>query len=459
MYRNVLPTDKNLVQVDANDGVIKTSPYAEYVTSIANRENLLAEIPADLARSVVACVLRSRLKSFAQALVLASTKEMVRDYTASLELAGIMSITAFTGDTLGKRRQIWDGIDVICATPDIFLVDMERGAVCPEQFEQVVLVDGNMARGNHNLLKAARILTGTYNCNGDKYNTVKEARILSITNSLPSIDDKDMLEKLRITYILELPWYKPDETLYPKGLKVEHVLVPPSLTMIQIGRYMIKALRGAKKNGDDSEICSILRVLHVLEAHGIESFLNSYRGIYSKITDYFLSDEHPLAKAVGLAQEALNDGLYHTKVDELVNIIKSTQGRVLVIADQNDSARTIKTHLCNMGISAALLPERETCQTCAELTDMASKFRSGRYKVLVVVKATDAYGGLLIHGDAHTIVCYVNDYNIVQSALGCGADRVVVLVTKGSDEDSNTQPLVQQDQKTRLLIDDLRREL
>lgn len=459
MHNDAFPTDRNLAQAGANDGVIKASPYEEYVERVAARENLLAEIPASLAQNVVARVLVNYFGSPAPALVLASTKKMVIHYKELLELVGILTATEVTGDVpLERRKQVWDGVDVICATPEMLLQGIKDSVVCPKQVGLAVFVDGNMARGKHKLVEAARVLAGSTrcNCNGDKCHSVKKTRILAITNSLSSIDNKDMLEALGITCILEPPWYKPDETLYPQGLKVEHVLVPPSPAMIQIRGCMMKALGRAKASGGDSDIWSVLRVLHVLEAHGIESFLNSYRGIYSKITDYFLPDEHPLAKAEGVAQKALNDGLYRPKVDKMANIIKSTPDGVLVIAGQYDSARTIKTQLCNMGISAALL-EREAGQMCAELKDMASKFRSGRYKALVVAKATDAYGGLLVHGDAHTVVCYVNDCNIVQSALGCGAARVVVLATKGSDEDPSAQPLVQQDQKTRLLIEGLGR--
>ncbi len=452
-----------------------TRPYEEYIARVVDRENLLVVCPDGTtqkvvereaaARKVVAQVVSSHMKSHNnRELVIASEKKLVeyyRDWISS-KITTVVEIGTVTGDIPVKTREKrLSDIDIVCTTPEMLLHGIEKGVACPKQFGLVVFVDGSMARGNHKLVEAARVLAGSdnCNCNGDKCHGVKETRILAITNSLPSIDNKDMLEALRITCILEPPWYKPDETLYPKGLKVEHVLVYPSPAMIQIRDCMMKALGRAKANGDDSDIWSVLLVLHVLEAHGIESFLNSYRRIYSKITDYFLPDEHPLVKAVGLAQEALKYELCHPKVDKLANIIKSAQGRVLVIAGQDDSARAIKTQLEKMDIPAALLPEREAGQTCAELKDVASKFRSGRYKALIVAKATDAYEGLLVHGDAHTVVCYVNDYNTVQSALGCGAARVVVLGTKGSDEDPSAQPLVQQDQKTRLLIEDLRMRL
>ena len=450
-----------------------TKPYEEYIARVVDRENLLVVCPDGTtrevvereaaARKVVAQALLSKMKSYNnRELVIASEKKLVEYYKdwMSGKNAEIVAIETVTGDIPVKtRKEWWRVMDTVCTTPEMLLQGIEKSVVCPKQFGLAVFVDGNIARGNHKLVEAARVLTGSAscNCNGDKCHSVRKTRILAITNSLSSIDNKDMLEALRITCILEPPWYKPDETLYPKGLKVEHVLVPPSPEMIQIRDCMMKALGRAKANGGDPDIWSVLRVLHVLEAHGIESFLNSYRGIYGKITDYFLSDEHPLVKAEGAAQKALNDGLYHPKVDKMANIIRSTPDGVLVIAGQDDSARTIKTQLCNMGISAALLPERETGQMCTELNDMASKFRSGRYKALVVAKATDAYGELLVPSDAHTVVCYVNDCNTVQSALGCGAARVVVLVTEGSDEDPSAQPLVQQGQKTRLLIEGLRR--
>ena len=472
LANNSSVSDRSLAQTGLIDEVTMTRPYEEYIARVVDRENLLVVCPDGTtreiveqeaaARKVVAQALLSHVNVYNKELVIASEKDLAEYYRdwMSGKYAEIVSMETVTGDIPVKtRKEWWRVMDTICATPEMLLQGIEKSMVCPKQFGLVVFVDGHMARGKHKLVEAARVLAGSdnCNCNGDKCHGVKKTRILAITNSLPSIDNKDMLEALGITCILEPPWYKPDETLYPKGLKVEHVLVSPSPTMIQIRDCMMTALGCAKASGDDSDIWSVLRVLHVLEAHGIESFLNSYRGIYSKITDYFLADEHPLVKAVGLAQKALNDGLYHPKVDKLADIIKSTQGVVLVIAGQNDSARTIKTQLCTMGISAALLPEREAGQMCAELKDVASKFQSGKYKALIVAKATDAYGGLLVYGDAHTVVCYVNDYNTVQSALGCGAARVVVLVTEGSDEDPGAQPLVQQDQKTRLLIEGLKR--
>ena len=462
-----------VAQTGLIDEVTMTRPYEEYIARVVDRENLLVVCPDGTTREIVEqeaaarkivaqMALRHMKLHINQELVIASEKKLVEYYEGwmSSKTIAIVAVGTVTGDIPVKTREKrLNDMDTVCATPEILLQGIEKSVACQKQFGLVVFVDGNMARGNHKLVEAARVLAdGTScNCNGDKCHGVKETRILAVTNSLPSIDNKDMLEALGITCILEPPWYKPDDTLYPKGLKVEYVLVPPSPAMIQIRDCMMKALGRAKANGDDSDIWSVLRVLHVLEAHGIESFLNSYRRIYSKITDYFLSDEHPLVKAVGLAQEALNDGLYHPKVDKLANIIRSTQGGVLVIAGQNDSARTIKTQLCNMGISTALLLEREAGQMCAELKDVASKFQSGRYKALIVAKATDAYRGLLVYGDAHTVVCYVNDCNTVQSALGCGAARVVILGTKGSDEDPSAQPLVQQDQKTRLLIEGLGR--
>ena len=462
MHKDTFPTDKNLAQAGANDGAIKAGPYEEYVERVAARENLLVELPADRAQSVVAYILRSHLNSPTQALVLASTKKMAKDYKELLELAGIPIGTVVTGDVpLRRRKRIWDGIDVICATPDIFLEDMKRGAVCPRQFGWVVLVDADKAVGEHNLVKASHILTSSSSCKkciNNKCQTAETAHILAITNDIPLnyCKREDILKTLRITRMLNTPWYDPARTIFPPDMNVKYVTVAPSPEIIQIKHYLTQACKRAQAE-TSSEAQFILQASNVLETRGIESFLNLCGGRQSKITDYAPLVEASLTEAVNTAQKALEGGSCHPKMTQLASMIKSMQGSVLVVADQNYLAQTIKTQLCNMGISAALLPEGATGHIHPEADDVTGRFCPGGYEALVVAKATDADGGLPEYGDAHTVVCYVGDCNTVQSALGCGAARVVVLVTEGSDEDPNAQPLVQQDQKTRLLIEGLRR--
>ncbi len=182
MHKDAFPTDRNLAQTGLIDEVTMTKPYEEYIAHVVDRENLLVVCPDGTtreiveqeaaAREVVAQALLSHVKSH-QELVIASDKKLVEYYKGwmSGRDAKIPATGTVTGDIPVKTRERrWSGMDTVCTTPEMFLQGIEKNVVCPKQFGLVVFVDGNMARGKHKLVEAARVLaySASCNCNGNK---------------------------------------------------------------------------------------------------------------------------------------------------------------------------------------------------------------------------------------------------------------------------------------------------
>lgn len=440
------------------------------------RESLLAILPAGCWREFMAPELIGHLKTAAgQALVLLPSRRMAGDIREFLVGAtDCDTIGVITGNVSKRRRErLWDGVDIVCATAEMFDKDMERGIVSPDQFGLAVLVGAHQAVGMHAYAKAARSLAGA-------------VRIVAVTDALPRRPERraEMIGALRTTRVEGRAGCGPDGP--PRRARaVEYVRVdlPPDIAAVRDGLRRaihdacvplresgygeledppLSRLEGMLEAGAPPEAArgaAIVRcMLDTLEAHGPAPFLELCEWCRGLPGVDMLLDGPLLAGAIDAARAARDRGLDHPKMDTVVGML-AAPGRVLVVVGQDGSAPNALRRLKAAGTTAARLPPGADMAGAAyaERAEAVDGLRAGRYRVLVSVSVEDAYsgagGGSLVPGDVDLVVCCAGGAEEASAALGRGADRAAALVTSGSAEDPDRWAADQMDWKTHMAIE------
>lgn len=448
-------------------------PYGERLICEAAGESLLAILPEEWQWELVTLALGEHMRSACRlvrehpgtdakpALVVVRRREEAEDIQRFLKRAtGYKTIGSITGSISVKRRVSgWDGLDIVCATPEMLVNDMERGIVSHDRFALAVFVGARWAVGRHAYAKAARRLAGA-------------ARILAVTDALPRSPGRriEMLEALGTTVIDGRPERSPD-CPPSRGPAVECVAVdlPPETAAIRDGLRRalhdmcaplcgrgcgelkdppLSRLAGMQDaaGGPGAPAGMVLNaviaryMLDTLEVHGPERFLDLCEWCRGRPDVGELLDHPPFAAAVDAARGVLYDGQDHPKLDMLADML-AAPGRALVVADPDGPIQEILRRLGEAGVPAAVLRPDAGAAGLAymERTEAVDGLRGGRYRVLVSADVEDAYTGMgdghLVPGDVDLIVCYEGGVDAARPALDRGAARVVALVTAGSTED------------------------
>ena len=449
-------------------------PYGELLVRKAAEESLLAILPEEWQWELAALALGEHMRAACRlalehpkteakpALVVVRRREDAEDIREFLKcVTGYKTIGAITGSISVKRRaRGWDGLDIICATPEMLVNDMERGIVSHDRFALAVFVGAHWAVGRHAYAKAARRLAGA-------------ARILAVTDALPRSPSRrmEMLEALGTTVIDGRPERSPD-CPPRRGPAVECMAVdlPPETAAIRDGlrralHHTCAPLRGrgygelkdpplsrlagmhdAARSADAP--AGMIRnaviarcMLDTLEVHGPERFLDFCEWCRGRPDVGELLERSPFAEAVDAARSVLYGGQNHPKLDRLADML-AAPGRALVVADPDGAIQGILRRLWEAGVPAAVLRPDSGAAGLAymERTEAVDGLRGGRYRVLVSADVEDAYTGMgdghLVPGDVDLIVCYEGGVDAARPALDRGAARVVALVTAGSVEDT-----------------------
>ena len=131
--------------------------------------------------------------------------------------------------------------------------------------------------------------------------------------------------------------------------------------------------------------------LNILEAHGITPFLQFCKRAQAKkgvgVKDLFEIDPN-FTKAVSLAKEAKSEGIEHSKIPKLKEILNSVPGKALIFTSYRDSVDMIHTQLTEMGISAGILIGKagDTGLKQKKQIEVVQKFRDGEFQVLVATR-------------------------------------------------------------------------
>ena len=446
--------------------------YREYQINLANqaiKENCLVVLPTGLGKTTVALQVIAEFlsKNTGGVLFLAPTRVLAHQHYEFLKNnLMIDDIALVTGeDLVTKRKKLWIN-SVICATPEITKNDLDRQLVSPEQFSLLIVDEAHRTIGDYAYSGIAERFRNT------------NVRIIGMTATLPSEKEKatEILQTLKITSIAQRTEDSPDVKPYVQQTDTQWVTVelPAEMKEIQAciraaleSRY--QDLRRAGLNLSDNKSLSqllkvrefvirqnrraakplftairIIHALNVLESHGITSFLRFCERTQKKkgigIRDLFENDLN-FAKAIRLAKTAQANGIEHSKIIKLKEILESATGKVLVFTSYRDSVDVIHQKLVEMGIAAGFLIGKagETGLKQKKQIETVQKFRDGEYKVLIATRVGEE--GLDI-SEVNLVVFFDNVPSSIRYIQRKGRTgrkdygRLVVLIAKDTTDET-----------------------
>jgi len=375
-------------------------------------------------------------------------------------------IVLITGeDSVEKRTDLWNS-RIICATPEVARNDMGHNVVKSSQFSLVIFDEVHRTTGDYAYSSIAEHFENS------------STRLLGMTATLPSEQEKatEILTRLKISSVAERNENSPDVKPYIQETNTEwiNVELPSELKSIQKllksaldERYDVLRKNGLPLNNQQS-LSSLLRLrpfvlsksrksakplfsgirihyaLNILEAHGITPFLQFCKRAQAKkgvgVKDLFEIDPN-FTQALTLAKEAQSNGIEHSKIPKLKEILNSVPGKSLIFTSYRDSVDMIYTQLNQMGISAGILIGKagDTGLKQKKQIETVQKFRDGEFQVLVATRVGEE--GLDI-AEVNQVIFYDNvpsSIRFIQRRGRTGrkdTGKLVVLIAKNTIDET-----------------------
>jgi len=444
----------------------------DYQINLANQamnENCVVVLPTGLGKTTIALHVIAEYLSRESVgiLFLAPTRVLVNQHFEFLKQnLTIDDITLITGeDNVEKRTELWNS-RIICATPEVVRNDLNRKIITSQQFSLVIFDEVHRTTGDYAYSSIA------------EYFENSNTRLLGMTATLPSEQEKatEILTRLRISSVAERTEISPDVKPYIKETNTEwiNVELPPELQSIQKllksalnERYDLLQKNGLPLNNQQS-LSALLRLrpfvlsksrksakplfsgirihyaLNILEAHGITPFLQFCKRAQAKkgagVKDLFEIDPN-FTKALSLAKEAKSNGIEHSKIPKLKEILNSVPGKALIFTSYRDSVDMIHTQLNDMGISAGILIGKagDTGLKQKKQIEVVQKFRDGEFQVLVATRVGEE--GLDI-AEVNQVIFYDNvpsSIRFIQRRGRTGrkdTGKLVVLIAKNTIDET-----------------------
>ena len=444
----------------------------EYQINLASQaidENCIVVLPTGLGKTTIALHVISEylLKESNSILFLAPTRVLVNQHfdflKKNLTLDDIVLITG--EDSVEKRTDLWNH-RIICATPEVARNDMNNNFVKSNQFSLVIFDEVHRTTGDYAYSSIAEHLENS------------STRILGMTATLPSEQEKatEILTRLQISVVAERNETSPDVKPYIQETNTEWINVELSPELKTIQKLLKSALDERydllKKNGlplnDHQSLSSLLRLrpfvlsksrksakplfsgirihyaLNILEAHGVTPFLQFCKRAQAKkgvgVKDLFELDPN-FTKALSLAKEAKSNGIEHSKIPKLKEILNSVPGKALIFTSYRDSVDMIHAELCKMNIPAGILIGKagDTGLKQKKQIEVVQKFRDGEFKVLVATRVGEE--GLDI-AEVNQVIFYDNvpsSIRFIQRRGRTGrkdTGKLVVLIAKNTIDET-----------------------
>ncbi|MDC0155286.1 DEAD/DEAH box helicase family protein, partial [Nitrosopumilus sp.] len=371
--------EKEFIQKDS----VEKRDYQINLASQAINENCIVVLPTGLGKTTVALHVISEYlkKKSGTILFLAPTRVLVNQHFDFLKKNLTIDDTVLiTGeDSVEKRTDLWNH-RIICATPEVARNDMNHNIVKSTQFSLVIFDEVHRTTGDYAYSSIAEHFENS------------STRILGMTATLPSEQEKatEILTRLQISAVAERNENSPDVKPYIQETNTEWINVELPAELKSIQKLLKSALDQRydllKKNGlplnDQQSLSSLLRLrpfvlsksrksakplfsgirihyaLNILEAHGITPFLQFCKRAQAKkgvgVKDLFELDPN-FTKALSLAKEAKSNGIEHSKIPKLKEILNSVPGKALIFTSYRDSVDMIYTELNKIGIPAGIL--------------------------------------------------------------------------------------------------------
>ena len=448
---------------------IEKRDYQVNLAAQAINENCIIVLPTGLGKTTVALQIIAEFlsKGTGGVLFLAPTRVLVNQHYEFLKQnLTIDDVSIVTGeDPISKRQKNWNN-SVVCATPEIAKNDLDRDIVSPSQFSLVIFDEAHRTIGDYAYSGIAERIIHT------------NARIVGMTATLPSEKEKatQIMKTLRIQSVAQRSEDSPDVAPYVQQTNTEWINVdlPPQMKAIQtlLNLALDQRYQELKKNGinisDQKSLSALLRIrqfvlnqnrrsakplftairityaLNIFEAHGVTSFLRFCERTQKKkgvgVKELFEIDSN-FTRAIHLAKAAQKDGIEHSKMIKLKEIIQNSPGKVLVFTSYRDSVDVIYTKLTEMGIECGFLIGKagETGLKQKKQIETVQKFRDGLYKVLIATRVGEE--GLDI-SEVNLVVFYDNVPSSIRYVQRRGrtgrrdTGKLIVLIAKDTIDET-----------------------
>lgn len=444
----------------------------DYQINLANQaigENCIVVLPTGLGKTAVALhVIAEYLsKGTGGILFLAPTRVLVNQHYDFLKNnLTLDDISLVTGeDPIPKRTKLWNN-SIVCATPEIARNDLIRGIVTPEQFNLVIFDEVHRTTGDY-----------AYSGIAERFEN-SSARLIGMTATLPSEKEKatEILTKLRISSVAERTEDSPDVKPYTQETNTEWINVELPTELKAIQKLLKLALDERydllRKNGirlaEQQSLSALLRIrqfvlnqnrrsakplftairihyaLNLLEVHGVTPFLKFCERAKAKkgigVKELFEIDPN-FTRAIQLANEAQSNGIEHSKIPKLKEIIESVPGKALIFTSYRDSVDLIYNKLTELGISAGILIGKagDAGLKQKKQIETVQNFRDGVFRVLVATRVGEE--GLDI-AEVNQVIFYDNVPSSVRFIQRRGrtgrkdTGKLVVLIAKNTIDET-----------------------
>ena len=460
--------------------LLEERAYQLEVAKSGSAQNTLVMLPTGLGKTAIALLIVADFLSKSKdskALVLAPTRVLANQhYTFFVKYLDIPEeeIGILTGeDSTEVRESVWSR-KVVCATPQVTVVELEKRKFKIDDFSLIIFDEVHRAVGNY-----------AYSMIASAYNEFRPTgRIVGMTASLPSDKAKieEIISKLKITKIENRdeksvdvkPFvYKTDvdwiEVELPPNLKSKQNLLRSSLnsrlkmmedaSLIRRNNYgsiTLKDLLKLRTKVDQIQssqlrnaLFSSIRLHHALnlmETQSLTAFtkfmsrLNERKrgfGMSELLNDERVRDVYEQSKAL------LAAGSEHPKIGKVIDLAKTVKSgeRGIVFASYRDTVEQIYSELIKNGFKAGFLIGKsgESGQTQKNQLRSLQQLRDGIYDILVATQVGEE--GLDV-ADCNVVIFYDSVPSAVRFVQRKGRTgrrregRLHVLITKDTRDEA-----------------------
>lgn len=458
----------------------------EYQVNIADSiksQNSIVVLPTGLGKTVIA--LLSMAESMINTptktcMILAPTRVLVHQHYEfllnSLNLSET-EISVITGeDTLKKRQTKWQN-QIVCATPQILQLDINRGIIDLEQFSIVIFDEVHRAVGEYAYVPVAQSL---YSKNSE---IIMHGMTASLPSELPKIEE--IMNNIHVTHIESRDRESEDVKPYIHDTKIEKIeieltddiktisnlikktissyslklrsngqLLPrdPSLKAVLAKSHHIEKDPYLSKRWDiRSNLYSLVRLLHginIIETQGVDSFSKYVSRLKSKQKSSGVKKllEHPdFSQAIILTDRLQSLGEDHPKLAKLESIMEANlrgTDKAIIFASYRDTVNKIFEVLHGKGYHVGILIGKsgQTGQSQKQQLESLEKLKSGEFDILVATQVGEE--GLDV-SECKLVVFYDNVSSAIRFTQRLGRTgrrspgKVVSFITKGTRDETN----------------------
>ena len=454
--------------------------YQREVAEICSKQNTLVVLPTGLGKTAIALlVLVDYLAKdpSSKVLVLAPTRVLVHQHYTFISQHIVLpseDIGVLTGEDANEERENTWTKRVVCATPQVTVIDMQKHRCKVDDFSLIVFDEVHRAVGNHAYSSIASI-----------YNEFRRSgRIIGLTASLPSDKERieEIISKLKIEK-LEIRDEKSEDVkpyVYKTDVEWLELELSPALKSIQkltkdalnarlkmledaslirrsnYGSIGLKDLLKLRLKVDQVQssqlknaLFSSIRLFHALNLIETQS-LSSYKKFMDRLNDRrkgygiseLLNDQH-VKEAYEQARGLLIADTEHPKIGKVLELVERVKHgeRAIIFASYRDTVDQIYSELIKKGFRAGYLIGKsgEGGQSQKNQLKSLQQLREGIYDILVATQVGEE--GLDV-AECNTVVFYDNVPSAVRFVQRKGrtgrrsAGQICVLITKGTRDET-----------------------